>query len=155
GTDPGVPGCTGGCVYAPIYFSSAVLADGRVVVIGGEYINGINGDNPVWTKIGFLYDPVANAWSAQLISPFPAGTVGDAQCVILQDGTMLLAQITTTNIASFNPATLTFTALAPTLKDDINDEEGWNILPNGKVLTVDSRIQHSSETYDSTINAWE
>ena len=31
-------GCVN-CVYRPLFFASAVLADGRVVVIGGEYIN--------------------------------------------------------------------------------------------------------------------
>src|SRR6476659_10219539 len=41
GTDPAVPACAGagGCVYSPLFYASAVLADGRVVVIGGEYIN--------------------------------------------------------------------------------------------------------------------
>jgi hypothetical protein len=148
GNDPSF-GCVN-CPYQPLYFASAVLPDGRVVVIGGEY----NDLVPVWTDIGFMYDPVTNSWSAQISEPFGGGHVGDAQSTILTNGTMLLANISNRNIASFNPATLTFSALAPTDKDDINDEEGWNQLPNGGVLTVDSRIQTSFEIYDSATNSW-
>ena len=160
GTDTTTPG--GGCapcVYAPLFFASAVLPDGRVVVIGGEY----NTNGQTWTNIGFLYDPVTNTWSSQLTVPATftgtngAGSegIGDAQSVILPNGTMLLATTSGTDIASFNPATLTFTALAPTGKDDSNDEENWTILPNGRVLTVDSRIRQRSEVYNPATNAWE
>jgi uncharacterized repeat protein (TIGR01451 family) len=147
------------CVYAPLFFASAVLPDGRVVVIGGEY----NTNGQTWTNIGFLYNPVTNTWSSQLTVPGTftgtggAGTegIGDAQSVILPNGTMLLATTSGTDIASFNPATLTFTALNPTGKDDGNDEENWNILPNGRVLTVDSTIGQRSEVYNPATNAWE
>ena len=37
GNDPTI-GCVN-CPYQPLYFASAVLPDGRVVVIGGEYNN--------------------------------------------------------------------------------------------------------------------
>jgi hypothetical protein len=67
---------------------------------------------------------------------------------------MLLANIGNRNIASFDPATLTFTALAPTGKADPNWEENWNQLPNGRVLTVDSYIPTSSEIYDPATNSW-
>jgi uncharacterized repeat protein (TIGR01451 family) len=147
------------CVYAPLFFASAVLSDGRVVVIGGEY----NTNGNTWTNTGFLYDPVTNTWSSQLTVPATftgsngVGTegIGDAQSIVLPNGTMLLATTSGTDIASFNPATLTFTALGPTGKDDGNDQENWNILPNGKVLTVDSRTQQRSEVYDPATNAWE
>ena len=156
GNDPTI-GCVN-CPYTPLYFASAVLPDGRVVVIGGEY----NGGPPVWTNIGFMYDPVANTWSAQITVPGTwccaggggTGAIGDAQSTILTNGTMLVANIGTRDIASFNPATLTFSALAPTDKDDINDEEGWYQLANGTFLTVDSRIQASFEIYDSATNSW-
>ena len=156
GNDPTI-GCVN-CPYTPLYFASAVLPDGRVVVIGGEY----NGGAPVWTNIGFMYDPVANTWSAQITVPGTwccaggggTGAIGDAESTILTNGTMLVANIGTRDIASFNPATLTFSALAPTDKDDINDEEGWYQLANGTFLTVDSRIQASFEIYDSATNSW-
>jgi hypothetical protein len=151
-------GCVN-CAYRPLFFASAVLADGRVVVIGGEYNNLVS----VWSNIGFLYDPATNTWSTQITVPGTwsgtngAGTggIGDAQSTVLPNGTMLLASTASTDIASFNPSTLTFTALAPTGKDDGNDEENWHALPNGKVLTVDSRTVQRSEVYDPATNAWE
>jgi hypothetical protein len=160
--DPTI-GCVN-CPYAPLDFASAVLPDGRVVVIGGEYNNG----NPsaVWTNIGFMYDPVTNTWSGQITVPGTwccaggngTGGIGDAQSTILTNGTMLLASLASTedtDIASFDPATLTFTALAPTGKNDENNEENWNILPTGRVLTVDSRTVAKSELYDPGTNSWD
>jgi hypothetical protein len=147
GTD--TSGSCAPCVYAPLYYASAVLPDGRVVVVGGEY----NSNRPVWTNIGFLYNPVTDTWSSQLVVPFPTGIVGDIQTVILENGTMLIASIGT-NIAEFDPTTLTFTALNPINKLDNNNEENWNILPNGRVFTVDTRIANSFEIYDPGSNTW-
>jgi hypothetical protein len=148
-------GCVN-CTYRPLYFASAVLPDGRVVVVGGEY-NPV-GSPAVWTNIGFMYDPVADSWSGQLTVPFAGGCVGDASSTVLQNGTLVLADGTdcTTfgNLASFDPATLTFTALNPTGKADRNNEEGWNILPDGTLLTVDARISSQSEIYDPVTNTW-
>ena len=42
--------------YGPLYFASQVLADGRVIVNGGEY----NFCNFADTNKGALYDPVSN-----------------------------------------------------------------------------------------------
>src|SRR6266853_2599015 len=72
--------------YAPLYYASAVLPDGRVIIEGGEYNNGI----PMWTNLGAIYDPLANSWSS--VSP-PSGwtRIGDATATVLADGTFLLA----------------------------------------------------------------
>ena len=151
GTDASTKG--GGCspcTYAPLFFGSAVLADGRMVVVGGEY----NTNGNTWTDIGFMFDPVANSWSAQLTVPFGAGNVGDTQTVILQDGTLLIANISTTNMASYDPSTTTFTALNPTLKNDANDEENWTILPDGRVLTVDAAVGSTFEIYNPATTSW-
>jgi uncharacterized repeat protein (TIGR01451 family) len=157
GNDPSF-GCTN-CTYAPTFFASAVLGDGRVVVIGGEYIAGFCPPPfcGVWTDIGFMYDPVANSWSAQIAEPFGGGNIGDAQSVILPNGRMLMADVLgSRDLASFNPNANppTFTALNSTSKDDTNDQENWNILPNGRVLTVDSTIASSFEIYDPATNSW-
>ena len=155
GNDSGFD-CTN-CTYAPLYFASAVLPDGRVIVIGGEDNNSAGGFEAE-TNIGFVYNPFTNAWSSQLTSEqFGGYGVGDAQSVILQDGTFLLAQGGTPggmNIESFDAATLTFTALNPTGKLDFNAEEGWNILSNGMVLTVDSQINSTYQLYNPATNAW-
>src|SRR5882762_7859550 len=67
--------------YAPLYFASAVLADGRVIVEGGEY-NCNPGCVGNWGTQGSIYDPKANTWTA--VSP-PSGwaTIGDAAGIVL------------------------------------------------------------------------
>ncbi len=58
----------------PLYFASAILPDGRMIVEGGEYLGG----TPVWTNKGAIYNPVSNKW--QSVTP-PGGwtNIGDAQ----------------------------------------------------------------------------
>jgi hypothetical protein len=118
--------------YGPLYFASAVLPDGRVIVEGGEY----NFCNPVWTNLGAIYDPTTDSWTS--VSP-PSGwsSIGDAQSIVLANGKFMLANCCTKQAALLNASTLTWTATG-TGKADINDEEGWTLLPNFQVLTVDA-----------------
>src|SRR5215813_8965047 len=91
--------------YSPLYHSTAVLPDGRVLIEGGEY----NFLQAVWTNLGAIYDPIANTWT--MVNP-PAGwsTIGDAQSVILFDGTYMQANCCTTQTALLDPKSLTWTA---------------------------------------------
>jgi hypothetical protein len=148
GNDPSF-GCVN-CTYGPLYFASAVLRDGRAVVIGGEYNNGPH----VSTNIGFMYDPVANTWSNQLQDVFGGGNVGDTQGKVLSDGTFVVTNINTTNMEQLDPTTGVFTARNPTGKLDINDEECWSMLYDGTVLTVDTHITSSFERYTPSTNTW-
>src|SRR5471030_2673970 len=52
--------------YGPLYFASAVLADGKLIINGGEY-NFFHGTE---TNLGAIYDPVADTWTS--VSP-PTG----------------------------------------------------------------------------------
>jgi hypothetical protein len=120
--------------YSPLYHSSAVLPDGRLIIEGGEY----NFFNAVWTNLGAIYDPLADTWTP--VNP-PSGwtTVGDSQSVVLPNGTFMQSNCCTNEAALFNPKTLTWTPTGNG-KFDPNDEEGWTLLPNGKVLTVDAYV---------------
>jgi len=143
--------------YAPLYFGSQVIADGRLTVIGGEY----NFDQPVWTTQGAIYDPVANAWTNV---PPPSGWVrtGDAQAVNLADGTYMQSSCCDRppKWAYLDPTTLTWTNFQGNGKFDVFDEEGWNMLPNGKILTVDAYVfaydptGTNSELYDPSSQTW-
>ena len=125
--------------YAPLYFGSAVLPDGRVVMEGGEY-NAATGNDcePVWTNLGAIYDPKKNKWTA--IDP-PANwtSIGDAQSVVLPDGTYMQANCCTKESALLDASNLTWTITGKG-KFDVNDEEGWTLLPDGTVLTVDAYV---------------
>jgi hypothetical protein len=136
--------------YEPEYYASAVLPDGTVIVNGGEY-NGTG--TGVWTTKGSHYDPLANSWTP--VSP-PSGwsTIGDAQSVVLPDGTYMLANCCTTDEALLDLATMKWTATG-TGKADINDEEGWTLLPSGQVLTVDANNSSDPKhTEILTSGAW-
>jgi len=143
--------------YSPLYYASAVLKDGRVVIVGGEYNNGTN--TP--TGLGAIYDPFADSWTA-ITGPASWGAVSDAQCCVLPDGRFMLANILSgdTAIADFSVTPLVWNLNGNAGKRDRNDEEGWTLLPSGKILTVDILFSilngglFSSELYDSSANLW-
>ena len=127
--------------YAPLYFASAVLPDGRVLAMGGEYNWQAAGSYASWTNLGAIYDPVANTWTP--VSA-PAGSswaqIGDAQSTVLADGTFLLASCCgyPDVDALFDATNLTWTSTgAPNAGQLYQDEQGYTLLPNGNVLTVD------------------
>ena len=142
--------------YSPLYFGSAVLPDGRMTVIGGEY----NNLQPVWTNLGAIYDPVANTWTS-IAPPRGWNYIGDAQSVVLADGTLMQATCCyrTDGAALLNAKSLNWKKTGDN-KFDVYDEEGWTLLPSGKVLTVDAYVGKydpngtGSEIYDPATGAW-
>jgi hypothetical protein len=48
--------------YIPVWNAQAVLADGRVIIEGGEY-TGVNEDFTL-TNEGAIYDPVTDSWTS-------------------------------------------------------------------------------------------
>jgi hypothetical protein len=126
--------------YNPLYHSTAVLPDGRMIIEGGEYLCTFSpaACNPVWTDLGAIYDPVTNTWRP--VAP-PSGwsTIGDAQSIVLPDGTYMQANCCTDQQALLDARTMTWTETGAG-KFDPNDEEGWTLLPDRKVLTVDAYV---------------
>ena len=140
--------------YSPLFFASETLTDGRVIINGGEY----NDCNAAWTNLGALYDPAANSWTS--VSP-PTGwaSIGDAQSIILPDGTYMLADCCTKEqaLATISGTNVTWTATG-TGKNDDDDEEGYTALPGGDVFTVDVWALCSPgdhwETYSPSTGDW-
>jgi hypothetical protein len=134
--------------YDPEYYASAVLPDGRAIVEGGEY----NGSSQDWTTLGAIYNPATNSWTS--VAP-PSGwsTIGDAPSVVLPNGTFMLGNCCGTQAALLNANNLTWTSTG-TGKVDSNNEEGWTLLPNNDVLTVDSADAPHSELYNPTTQQW-
>lgn len=136
--------------YGPLYYASAVLDDGRVIVEGGEYNLG---NVQVETNLGAVYDPTTNQWTP--LSPPPGwGNIGDAQSVIFPDGTFMIADIYNTESAELDPKTMAWTVLPGTGKQDRNSEEGWNLLPDGTVLTTDALDAPNAEKFVISAGDW-
>jgi len=137
--------------YAPLYFASAVLADGKVLIEGGEYNNGIQDE----TNQGAFYDPVANSWT--VINP-PSGwsTIGDSPAIVQADETFMMGQggNPSEKQVIFDETTLTWTAISNSGKADGFSEEGFSLLPNNDVLVVDCENGTNSEVYNPSTQKW-
>lgn len=140
--------------YGPLYYASAVLPDGRFIVMGGEY----SFNNEVQSNRGAIYNPVANTWTPV---PAPSGnswaTIGDAPATVLANGTFMLGASGVYALeaeALLNEPKLTWRRTGSG-KGDGNPEEGWSLLPDGKVLTVDTEIRpNNTELYSPQTGSW-
>jgi len=137
--------------YAPLYFASAVLADGRLVISGGEYSG--CGAQFALTNQSAIYDPAANTWT--MVAP-PTGwyDIGDSPSVVLPNGKYLVGRKTNKNMAELDPTTLTWKKVKETGKSDFNAEEGWTLMPDGTILTYDVKNAPNSELYTPSTKTW-
>jgi hypothetical protein len=157
--------------YEPLFFSSAVLPDGKVAVQGGEYNcpgGRCSGD---WQSLGALYDPVANTWTSitpEVTDSWDAD--GDAESVVLANGTWMTAACCAEIVGkstfplyfTFNESSLNFTTVATSSDGQFDDfdEQGFTLLPNNNILTVDAYVGFynatgkNSEIYNPTTNKW-
>ena len=135
--------------YAPYAMSSAVLADGRLLITGGEYNNGVF----AFTDLGAVYQPTTNTWTP-LSPPANWDFIGDSPSTVLANGKFLLGRKFDKRIAELDPATLTWTELKSKGKNDFDAEEGWTLMPNGTVLTYDVKKAPNSEIYSETAQKW-
>ncbi len=125
--------------YGPQYFASAVLPDGKLIIMGGEYNET---QNPVWTSLGAIYDPIANSWTPvnppnDPKSPSEWTGIGDSESIVLADGTFMLADGTGYEDALFDESTLSWSIITnPTGAINYNNEQGWTLLPDGSVFAV-------------------
>jgi Kelch motif protein len=136
--------------YVPDAFASAVLADGRLLIEGGEY----NFGNFELTNLGAVYDPKTNTWTPL---PAPPGWtfIGDSPSSMLPDGTFLIGNKLVKNVAALNPKTMKWIQGNAPGKGDFNAEEGWTLMPDGTILTADVKNAPNSERFFPTLRKWE
>jgi hypothetical protein len=122
--------------YAPTYFGSQVLLNGRQVVIeGGEYNNG----TAVWTTLGArgTITPWGNVAWVSNSPPSGWGTIGDAESIILASGQYMQANCCSPQNAIYTGPNSWLTT--GSVIQSSNDESGFTLLTNNKVLTVDAK----------------
>jgi hypothetical protein len=142
-----IPAAQNGPKYGPLFFGSAVLGDGTLLVAGGEYNVGLSVDMAAATR----FDPVTSAWT-NLTTPSGWTKVGDVPLCILADGRALLGNIDNSQTAFFDPATGKFSA-GPN-KGDRCAEESFTLLQDDTVLAVDCTSIPNAEKYLPSSNTW-
>jgi len=135
--------------YSPYAETEAVLIDGRVIIEGGEY----NFGSFAFTNQGAVYDPLANTWTMQA-PPTGWDFFGDTPSAVLPNGKFMMGRKFDMKMAELDPHTLTWSALNSTGKSDWFAEEGWTLLPNGTIITVDVLNSPNSEHYNRTTQTW-
>lgn len=132
-----------------LFFASAVLADGRVFVAGGEY----NGSSTVADVLAAeIYDPQADAWTSL---PTPPGwtTIGDAACCVLPDGRIIIGALSDARTAIYDAVAGAWTASASKLNPNCN-EESWALMPDGTIVTEDCFGHPAAEKYVIASDQW-
>ena len=135
--------------YDPYAMASQTLADGRVLIEGGEY----NFGSFSFTNLGAVYDPAANTWTP-LTPPAGWGYIGDSPSSMLPNGHFLIGRKFDMQMAELDPSTMTWTAMGSSGKSDWFAEEGWTLMPDGTILTWDVLNSPNSERYIPSQQIW-
>lgn len=125
------------------FYSSQVLADGRVFVAGGEYGTGGNS--------GATYDPINDLWGPELdFGQF----ISDACSEILPDGRVMFSPVNGNQRKTviWNPDDNTFIN-GPSTNESTN-EAVWIKLPDNSILTI-PKNSFNSERYIPATNTWQ
>jgi hypothetical protein len=128
--------------YEPYAGSGAVMRDGRLALVGGEYTG--NNVNFTLTNETSVYDPFNNKWTP-IEPPLPFDgrggflNFGDSPTTVLPGGNLLVGQKVTKRAVALDPRFYTWVQYGGLMqeKNDFNAEEGWTLLPDGSILTAD------------------
>lgn len=142
--------------YAPWATNEAVLPDGRLLLVGGEYNNdeySLPFKPSGLTNMSAVYDPVANSWT---MIPAPAGEnyIGDPAGAMLADGRYVFGDKLTNRMFAFTAATNSWHALAFTGYSADFAEMGFTLMPSGAVLSVDVRNAPHAWHFVPQTGAW-
>ena len=142
------------------YFASAVLADGRLLVCGGEYSDTSGTQQNDWTNACEIFDPVANNWTPvappqdSSSPPVTWANIGDAPCAVLPNGKFLMGSDFNANIAKLDPLTLAWTAMSPRPTVSSSDEDSWVLMPDNTIVAPSCESPGTTWVYDILNDKW-
>lgn len=142
------------------YYASAVLADGKVLICGGEWTDASGSFKNDDNNSCDVYDPVTDTWSHIASPTVPGSTavwpkIGDAPCTLLPDGTFLLGSIEGPNVTKLDPATMTWTAMNPRQHQLGGcSEESWVLMPDGTVVGPSCVLKRATWVYSISTDQW-
>ena len=124
-----------------LYYTSAVLRNGDVLISGGEYsATGTGGVAANDTNTSEIYHTQTDTWGTVPIPKHRNGSswsnIGDAMSTTLADGRVMLGDILSSEQALYDYNTNAWTPSA-NLKAVRSNEEAWSLQSDGSVLTVD------------------
>ncbi|MHB8637884.1 MAG: Kelch repeat-containing protein [Fimbriimonadaceae bacterium] len=133
-----------------LYFGSGVLADGRVLVCGGEY----SGSNFAQTETNAceIYDAVANTWTS-VPAPSGWGNIGDSPTMVLPNGQFLIGHNSNSQSALYDPTTSSWTFTGNS-NAGLFAEDTWTLLPNNRVLDIECFNSPFTQYYDVASGTW-
>ena len=128
-----------------LYYSSAVLRDGRVFVAGGEYGTG--------TARAEIYDPQTDTWTGL---PPSGQSFSDSVSKVIANGNVLIAPVgpsSSGGTVMFNPTANSWVAGPKLFRGFYEDEASWVKLPDDSIITIDP-FGTNSERYIPSLNRW-
>ena len=141
-----------GPTYGPVFFGSAVLQDGTVLVFGGEYNVQYSSNSASVDALEVqLYDPVTDTWTI-LPTPTAWTNIGDPASAVLADGRVLFGNPNNAAMALFDPQTQTY--FFTSAKNDNSSEETFTLLPTGDVVTAQCSNGTNAELYTPSTDTW-
>ena len=130
---------TGSLNESRLFFTTAMLPDGRIFGIGGEY--------PSFSNTVEIYNPATGVWTYQDSIPTADSKYGDDPIQVLPpdathpDGQVLAGYYNSTTTYLFDPNAAAgsqwTTTTAGKLHGDQSDEEAWVRLKDGSILSYD------------------
>jgi len=132
------------------------LADGRVVICGGEYSDASGSYEKDWTNTCEIYNPLTNTW-ASFDPPkddlgHPWENIGDAPCAVLPNGSLLMGSIDHLFLAKLDPSTLQWEAMA--VRDTSSGEESWVLMPDNTIASPSCMSPPTTWVYDIANKKW-
>lgn len=128
-----------------LYYSSAVLTNGKVFIAGGEYGNG--------TSTAEVYDPLTNTWT---LAPASGQSFYDSMSKLISNGNVLITPVVPSPGGSsiiYNVANNTWIPGPQLFRGNDQDEASWVKLADDSIITIDPFGTHS-ERYIPTTNTW-
>ena len=152
--------------YNPQNMNGAVLHSGKFLVVGGEQNVNSSGVMERDSNASYSYDITNNTWT--YVAPPNNGqgdwaTIGASPFVELADGKVMVGRNGSSNMAGLSAMLYDETnsswTLTGTNKNTSNNEEGYTLLPNDKVLSIWNGNDNASmlgmaETYDPATGLW-
>jgi hypothetical protein len=150
--------------YNPQNMNGAVLHSGNFIVVGGEQNTNASGVMEENTNQSYIFNPQKNVWTSVVPPNDGKGewaTIGAAPFVELANGLVMVGRNGSTNQTGlaamlYDESKDTWT-LTGVNKTTSNNEEGYTLLANDKVLSIcncDDANSGIAEAYDPAIGLW-